>query len=903
MDIKFNVDNTVLTRVDDTPLVEGTMNYLYAVFEFTAEWENMPKTVVFSHEDELEQVILKDDKCLIPTEIIKPTQFEVTVYSGNKLITNKYTVNVYTNYPEHPPEPTPNVYEQIVTWIHNLENRVTIVELNIIHGGGVIDLVGLYPVAPEAGVDGQYYFNTLENKLYQYAVDRWMENATMLSKNRLYVTPSDGFVYYYDEPTISPITSMSELKFEVVDELPEVGKAGIIYLLKIGDAITARNADGSENTYEEYIWLESGRYELLGTTDIDLSNYYNKDEIDALIRDTVKYKSFSYNGETRKTIELANYDTISGLDTNGVGHNLAQVSKWDVADLGAPALHLNLNTKDNVTINDDEIVATTSDLDVLDKKIDQAVEDIKNGLNIYVTLDGNETLTNKVIDAEANQISNLKVTNFSPDSVAINISAEPSDDKFPTEQAVKEKFDAERLRAGENIRISGNVISAVAEMYEAGENIEISGNVISARGLNYQAGANIEISGKTISATGIPNYINDLKDVDLGELKNGQLLGYNSVTSKWENMTPSGGTQYTASGYVHISDENVITVDLSSKQDKLTPSSHIRIWNYQGTTYISANLKTTELDDVSVSELTGGQILVYNDVTQRWENTTPSGGTLYSAGNKINISAGNAISVDDAFIREVEGKQDKLIAGDNIEISGNRISALADITAENVEYINGDYRNVKEALDSLLYIAPVITSFTGGGTYEAGTIVTNVTLNWAYNKVIKRQEINQGIGELAADVRTHSVSDLNWGSDLNFDQPSTMDRAFTLNAWDEKNKQVTRNTTVSFSLRRYAGESEKTELTDEDIQALRFNELSRSRSQTRTFNCSGGKYFYFAIPTRYCSGIKFVVGGLAYSDLVITTRDFVNKLGFTESYNIYRSGNIQTGSEIKVEVS
>ena len=232
MDIKFNVDNTVLTRVDDTPLVEGTMNYLYAVFEFTAEWDNMPKTVVFSHEDELEQVILKDDKCLIPTEIIKPTQFEVTVYSGNKLITNKYTVNVYTNYPEHPPEPTPNVYEQIVTWIHNLENRVTIVELNIIHGGGVIDLVGLYPVAPEAGVDGQYYFNTLENKLYQYAVDRWMENATMLSKNRLYVTPSDGFVYYYDEPTISPITSMSELKFEVVDELPEFPQGGINGLMR-----------------------------------------------------------------------------------------------------------------------------------------------------------------------------------------------------------------------------------------------------------------------------------------------------------------------------------------------------------------------------------------------------------------------------------------------------------------------------------------------------------------------------------------------------------------------------------------------------------------------------------------------------------------------------------------------
>lgn len=835
MDIKFNVDNTVLTRVDDTPLVEGTMNYLYAVFDFTAEWENMPKTVVFSHEDELEQVILKEDKCLIPTEIIKPTQFEVTVYSGNKLITNKYTVNVYTNYPEHPPEPTPNVYEQLVTWIHNLENRVTIVELNIIHGGGVIDLVGLYPVAPEAGVDGQYYFNTLENKLYQYAVDRWMENATMLSGNRLYVTPSDGLVYYYAEPAIAPITSMSQLKFEVVDELPEVGQTGIIYLLKPVSEISLMSVetDSTQNSYEEYIWIDSGRYEMLGTTDIDLSDYYTKEEIDNITKD----------------------------------------------------------------------FATNEALNSLDKRVEQEITDIKNGLNIYVTLDGNESLTNKIIDAEANQVTNLKTNSFSPDSIALTISDEPSDDKFPTEQAVKERFDSERLRAGENIRISGNVISAVAEMYEAGENIEISGNVISARGLNYQAGSNIQISGKTISAINIPNYINDLKDVEISELKNGQLLGYNSVTSKWENMTSSGGTQYTASGYVHISDENVISVDLSSKQDKLTPSSHVKIWSYQGVTYISANLATTELDDVSVSDLTGGQILVYNDVTKRWENTTPSGGTLYSAGNKISISAGNAISVSDDFIHEVEGKQDKLVAGDNIEISGNRISALANLDAEAIEYNNGDYRNVKEALDSLLYVEPVITSFTGGGTYEAGTIVTNVSLNWAYNKVMARQEINQGIGELEPDIRTYDVSGLNWGEDLDFSKSSTMDKAFTLNAWDDHNKQVTRNTTVSFSLRRYAGESEKTELTDADIQALRFNDLSRSRSQTRTFNCSGGKYFYFAIPTRYCNGIKFVVGGLSYSDLVITTRDFVNKLGFTESYNIYRSGNIQTGSEIKVEVS
>lgn len=94
-------------------------------------------------------------------------------------------------------------------------------------------------------------------------------------------------------------------------------------------------------------------------------------EVDAK---AVPYKLFTYtnaegNTATRKTIQLNNYDTISGVDTKGVGHNLAMLSKWDVADFGAPGVHFNLNTKDNVTINDDLVVATTKD-----------VEDAINGL-------------------------------------------------------------------------------------------------------------------------------------------------------------------------------------------------------------------------------------------------------------------------------------------------------------------------------------------------------------------------------------------------------------------------------------------------------------------------------------------------------------------------------------------
>ena len=68
----------------------------------------------------------------------------------------------------------------------------------------------------------------------------------------------------------------------------------------------------------------------------------------------------------RNHIVLKNHDNILGTATDGTTYNLAMVSKWDVADFGTTSLHLNFNTSDAVTINDNKVVATE---DVVDEKI------------------------------------------------------------------------------------------------------------------------------------------------------------------------------------------------------------------------------------------------------------------------------------------------------------------------------------------------------------------------------------------------------------------------------------------------------------------------------------------------------------------------------------------------------
>ena len=124
-------------------------------------------------------------------------------------------------------------------------------------------------------------------------------------------------------------------------------KDGMVKSVEIEDGklVIKFNEDGGEETIE------------LALTDIfNPENYYTKEETDEAF---VKWGEY----QGRKVISLENYDNIAGKDTNGQGHNLVMLSQWDVADFGAKGVHMNLNTKDTVTINDKEVVATLTDIE------------------------------------------------------------------------------------------------------------------------------------------------------------------------------------------------------------------------------------------------------------------------------------------------------------------------------------------------------------------------------------------------------------------------------------------------------------------------------------------------------------------------------------------------------------
>ena len=72
------------------------------------------------------------------------------------------------------------------------------------------------------------------------------------------------------------IKDITGIDFQVVTELPTTGVKGTIYLILNGGSTT-------QNIYDEYIWLSSSSsYEKIGTTEVDLSNYWNTTNLIAI---------------------------------------------------------------------------------------------------------------------------------------------------------------------------------------------------------------------------------------------------------------------------------------------------------------------------------------------------------------------------------------------------------------------------------------------------------------------------------------------------------------------------------------------------------------------------------------------------------------------------------------------
>lgn len=99
-------------------------------------------------------------------------------------------------------------------------------------------------------------------------------------------------------------SEISSFDVEIVESLPTANiKNKVIYFVQKSD--TKQN-----NIYDEYIYI-NGNWEYIGTNEIDLSKYYNKDEIDkkisTKIASTLIEKETTVDGVTIPTVLTNDY--------------------------------------------------------------------------------------------------------------------------------------------------------------------------------------------------------------------------------------------------------------------------------------------------------------------------------------------------------------------------------------------------------------------------------------------------------------------------------------------------------------------------------------------------------------------------------------------------------------------
>lgn len=137
------------------------------------------------------------------------------------------------------------------------------------------------------------------------------------------------------------IDNLANLQIAVVDTLPATGESNIIYLIK--------KAGTGTDIHDEYVYVE-GNWEKIGTTDVDLTNYYTKTQVDS-IKDTLDNKI------SNNTLSITNITTNGSITPESLkiqknGVDLLDAwngSKEGVANIVVPTSLSELNaTKDDI---------------------------------------------------------------------------------------------------------------------------------------------------------------------------------------------------------------------------------------------------------------------------------------------------------------------------------------------------------------------------------------------------------------------------------------------------------------------------------------------------------------------------------------------------------------------------
>lgn len=401
--------------------------------------------------------------------------------------------------------------------------------------------------------------------------------------------------------------------------------------------------------------------------EVDLEPYATKEELAETTKNAVNYQEF---GEGRKTIQLANYDNISGIDTKGVGHNIAMVSKWDKVDLGAPGLEVNLNgSAERPTYNDTEEIALLKDVQGI--VIPTKVSEFENDAN-YQSASQVDARIQEVVAAAPEALDTLKeladalgndpdfagtvTTELAKKANSIDVyTKEEADAKFITEHQSLEGLATETWVESKGYLTEHQDISGLATKEEVTESSnEVLTNILGRIWTNTDK----EESG---------NFDTSYKHAD------------GSYARIW-NETDGGGSQY-----YNSNKDTLSFVGVNDGNDGI----HVQIYSKKKSTNVGARLNATP-DGIfygvgnSASIAPENELVVKKDITEVNTNLEAEIEARSTADtqlqNDLQVEATTAREAEkanaDAIVAEVSRATEK-----EAEIEANLASAVKFITS------------------------------------------------------------------------------------------------------------------------------------------------------------------------------------------------------------------------------
>lgn len=385
--------------------------------------------------------------------------------------------------------------------------------------------------------------------------------------------------------------------------------------------------------------------------------------------------------------------------------------------------------------------------------------------------------------------------------------------------------------------------------------------------------AGLDSTGK-VPSTQLPSYVDDVIDL------------INFVSSN-----PTSGMTI-GNKYYNTTSKKIFTATSTSAGVESTPEA--------GKIYINiATNKTYRWSGSTMAEISASLAL---GTTSTTAFRGDYGNTLYT-----NFGSGTHLTgtqdARDFFINK-EGKefiQSIIVSRDTTKVNLSAFGYDFDLVSRNVNQIipAADAGNAgvmtadmyKTFQEMELATFPLDLHLAGGGTWEVGSSVKPVVSITALRKgsditsscdiVVTPQPSLSG--SLSSNKKT-------WTASTNISSVYNIQVKATLNT-----QSITKSVIYYFKYKKYWGVSTNASISSTQVLTLGNSTWADSKAMdATTFDCTGGKYVYYVVPSSV--GVpEFWVGGLKNSDVVIYNANVTNASGGTTTYQIMRLTNIQTG--------